>query len=194
MPKSLNDLFRLVILANELDNSIALVLCFSDPDGVRSGKSGWSFGVCQFDTQNNDSALDCLRACGFTSDEIKGIVLQAVDVKPLAVKLAAHADIVENYDTAQLSKCLNDALNFDTQFGVPLADTTAILAQADYTNQYGSMGNGSKVYYLGLGRPITAEDILDFKLNHTVYGKAHPDDCRRRYNNLLRIVAANKGE
>lgn len=134
MSKTLNELFREVILLNELSGNLKFALRFSDPDGMRSGKSGWSFGVCQYDTQNNENALKCLRECGFTEAEIQGIVNQTIDVKPLAVKLVAHADIVEKWDILQLDYCLNKALNFDSDKGIPLADTSAILAGADYVN------------------------------------------------------------
>lgn len=186
--KTLNELFRLVILANELSNNLKFALRFSDPDGVRSGKSGWSFGVCQFDTQNNGQALGCLRECGFTEAEIDGIVRQSIDVKPLAARLAAHADVVAKYDELQLSHCLNKALGFDERHGIPVADTSAILAGADYVNQYGSQGQGAVAYYRALARPITAEDVLNFKLAKTKYGREHGDDCRRRYRNIIDIL------
>lgn len=188
--KTLNELFREVILANELENNLAFALRFSDPDGTRSGKSGWSYGVCQFDTRNNDAAIACLKECSFTAAEIEGIVHQTIDVKPLAAKLIAHADIVARYDAQQLSYCLNKALNFDSDYGIPVAGTAAILAGADYVNQYGSQGQGAVAYYKSLGRPITAEDVLNFKLSCTKYGKEHPGDCRRRYDNLIKIVEA----
>jgi hypothetical protein len=186
--KTLNELFRQVILANELDNNLSFALRFSDPDGVRSGKSGWSFGVCQFDTQNNDAALACLKECGFSTDEIQGIVHQTIDVKPLAAKLADHADVVARYDEEQLSGCLNRGLNFCLSRGVPLQDSAAILAVADYFNQYGSMGDGAEAYFDKLGRAITAKDVLDFKLTATKYGREHPADCKRRYDNVVKIV------
>lgn len=187
---TLNELFRKVILLNELSGNLAFALRFSDPDGVRSGKSGWSFGVCQYDTQNNPRALDCLRECGLTPQEIDGVVKQTIDVKPLAAKLKAHADIVEKYDIMQLDYCLNKALNFDSDYGIPVVDTRAILAGADYVNQYGSQGNGAVAYYKSLGRPITALDVLNFKLTCTKYGKEHPDDCRRRYDNIIKVIGA----
>lgn len=186
--QTLNEIFRRVILANELDNNTAAALRFSDPDGVLSGKSGWSFGISQFDTQNNDQALVCLRECGFTENEIYGVVHQTVDVKPLASKLKAGADIIARYDTQQLSHCLNKALNFDEKYGIPQSGPGAILASADYVNQYGSQGQGAVAYYKGLGRPITAEDVLNFKLTCTKYGKEHPKDCRRRYDNLMKVL------
>lgn len=192
MPKTLNELFRKIILANELEGSLKHALTFSDPDGVRSGKSGWSFGVCQFDTQNNDSALECLLECGFDSDEITGIVKQTIDVKPLAEKLREHADVVAKWDTIQLSYCLNKALQYQTEHGVPMADSAAILACADYVNQYGSQGMGMLAWLQALGRPVTAKDILDFKLTRTKYGKEHPADCKRRYSNLIKIMEAEQ--
>lgn len=187
--QTLNSLFHKLILANELDNNLATALRFSDPDGKLSGKSGWSFGVCQYDTQNNDSALQCLKECGFSVPEIKGIVEQTVDIKPFSARLQEHADIVEKWDTLQLSYCLNKALNFQTEHGLVMADNAAILACADYINQYGSQGSGMLAWFKKLGRPIVAEDVLSFKLNYTKYGKEHPADCRRRYANLVKLMS-----
>lgn len=187
--KTLNELFYDLILLNELDGNLNAALRFSDPDGVLSGKSGWSFGVCQFDTRNNDQAIECLKACHFTNAEIEGIVKQTIDVKPLAAKLKDSAEIVEAYSTKQLSYCLNNAMVFNESHCVPVVDTAALLAQADYVNQYGSMGNGMAAYLKGLERPVVAHDILDFKLTHTKYGKEHPKDCQRRFNNIAKVMA-----
>lgn len=189
--KSLNELFRCLILANELDNTIDLAFRFSDPDGGRSGKSGWSFGVCQFDTRNNDQALKCLAAMGFTRDEIDGIVDQTIDVRPFAARLKAHSDIIAEYDEAQLSRCLFSAMNFCAAHNLPVVDTGAILASADYVNQYGSQGEQFAAFVKGLERPLVAEDILDFKLMHTVYGERFPRDCKRRYDNLVDLMKHN---
>lgn len=185
---TINELFRKVILANELDNSLPLALKFSDPDGVRSGKSGWSFGVCQFDTQNNDMALQCLKGCGFSPDQIKGIVNQTIDVAPFAAKLKANADTIAKYDEIQLAKCINSAIAFNESHSIPVVDTAALLAQADYVNQYGSMGDGFAKFLNGIDRPIEARDILEFKLEHTKYGREHPKDCQRRYDNLMKVM------
>jgi hypothetical protein len=188
--KTLNDLFYKLILLNELSGNVKAALRFSDPDGLRSGKSGWSYGVCQFDTQNNDMALTCLRECGFTEAEIRGIVDQTIDVRPLAAKLQANAKTIEKYSTAQLTGCLNSAMNVCTTKSVPATDTAAILALADYVNQYGSIGPQFVSFLLGLDRPVVARDILTFKLEHTKYGRAHPSDCNRRYNNIGKVMVA----
>jgi hypothetical protein len=188
--KAMNELFRLVILANELDNSMKLAFTFSDPDGVRSGKSGWSFGVCQFDTRNNNQALACLAECGFNSDEIHSIVDQTIDVRPLSARLKEHSDIIAKYDEAQLSRCIFSALDFYNRHNIPVTDTGAILASADYVNQYGSQGDGFAAYMKSLSRPVVAADILEFKVKHTVYGKRCPKDCERRFDNLVKILDA----
>lgn len=186
--QTLNELFRKLILANELDNNLRAALRFSDPDGALSGKSGWSFGVCQYDTQNNDAALQCLKECGFSSAEIAGICAQTVDVKPFVVRLQANADIIAKWDSLQLSHCLNKALNFQVEHGLVMADSAAILACADYVNQYGSQGDGMLAWLKDLGRPVKAEDVLTFKLTRTKYGKDRPADCRRRYANLVKLI------
>lgn len=186
--KTLNELFREVILANELENKIRLALEFSDPDGVRSGKSGWSFGVSQFDTQNNDAAIECLKECGFSSAEIRGIVNQKVDVRPFAARLAAHAEVIERYDEAQLGRCVNSAMNVVAGNGIRAESPGGILALADYVNQYGSIGPQFVKFMVELGRPVIAADVLNFKLLHTKYGREHKGDCKRRYANLIEIV------
>lgn len=190
--KTLNELFYDVILLNELGGDPSAALRFSDPDGA-SGRSGWSFGLCQFDTRHNAEAVNCLVDCGFTQDEIHGVVDQTVDVRPLAARLVAHKDVVARYDEAQLSRCLNRALEFNVAHGIIMVDTTALLAVADYVNQYGSEGDGIAAYFnaIDLKRPVVGQDVQNFKLNHTKYGREHPEDCIRRYNNILKVVAAN---
>jgi hypothetical protein len=186
--KTLNELFVRLISLNELDGNESFIYRFSDPDGVRSGKSGWSFGLCQFDTQNNDRALDCLKECGFTEAEIDGIVHQTVDVKPLAAKLVAHPDVLAKYDTAQLKHCLDRGLDACLSHGVPMDDTGVILACADYVNQYGSCGEGMMKWLDDLNRPFTSKDVLRWKLENTKYGRKHSADCQRRYDNLIKVL------
>ena len=188
MSKTLNELFVELISLNELDGNTDFIYRFSDPDGVRSGKSGWSFGLCQFDCQNNDRALECLKECGFTAEEIDGIVHQTIDVKPLAAKLVAHPDILTKYDTAQLKHCLDRGLDACLSHGVPMSDTGAVLAVSDYVNQYGSCGDGMLKWLTDLNRPFTANDVLRWKLEETKYGREHPSDTRRRYNNLIKVL------
>ena len=181
--------FRDIIIANECGGDPSVAVEFSDPDGVRSGKSGWSFGLCQFDLQNNSLATACLKACCFTPEEIFGLVRQTIDPKPLEAKLREHRTVIESFDAAQLRGCLENALRICDRFKIQLADDTALLAIADYDNQYHLSAlnkPGYLVNYLTLlGRPATAADILTFKLDHTTYGQKCPGDCKRRHANVI---------
>jgi hypothetical protein len=191
--KTMNELFADLIFQNECDSNEDFIYRFSDPDGVRSGKSGWSFGRVQWDTQNNDSALACLSECGFTHDEIDEIVRQTIDVKPFAARLAAHADIITRYDEMQLGDCIESAVNFCNAYKIPVTDTGALLALADTVNQYGSLGNGSASYLRKVDHPITAADILAMKLTWKYSTSSHRghDDTIRRYDNLINILDQN---
>ena len=185
--ETLNDLFRKLILLNELSGNLDAALRLSLCSG---GKSGYSFGESQLDINNNPAAVACLKECGFSDLEISLLQAKQVDPHTFTPRLQAHADIIAKYDEAQLSECLDRALNFDSDHGVPLADTAAILAEADFDNQYGSQGNVQLAWLLALGRPITAVDILNFKLSETVYGKENPGDCKRRFANIAKVLAA----
>jgi hypothetical protein len=191
--KSLEELFRLLIFENECDGDESVIYNFSDADGVRSGKSGYSFGVSQLDTKNNSQALACLSECGFTDAEIDCIINQTIDVKPFAPQLAAHADIIKKYDEAQLKYCVAGATEFVDKYHVPVVDTAALLAVADTINQYGSCGHGSASYLLALGRPVTAKDVLAMKLTwkYAQASKHNHDDTIRRYSNLMEVVSQN---
>lgn len=182
--KTLNELFRDLILQNELSGNEHAALRFSNA----SSTSGLSFGVSQLDITHNDSAVNCLHECGFEDAEIEELQAKTCDWRSMSARLASHADIIEKYDEAQLKYCLDKSLNFATSHGVPMADTAAILAAADYVNQYGSEGDGILAYFEILGHPFTAEDILYFKLNKTKYGREYPDDCHRRYNNIAKVL------
>ena len=183
--------FRKVILANELSNNLAAALRFSLAPG---GKSGYSFGVCQLDVSNNPAAAACLRACGFTLEEIEDLKAKTADVRALDPKLVAGAATIELFDDIQLNSCITRSQAILANFKITPADDTALLAIADYNNQYylsavnkpGYLVN----YLVNLRRPFTALDVLNFKLNDTPYGKSHPEDCKRRYDNLLKVVAA----
>ncbi len=189
--KTMEQLFREVILWNEVSGNQNAILRFSDPDGP-SGRSGWSFGLCQFDTRHNDAAVACLKELGFTPAEVNLVRDQAGNVKPLEAKLKAGAAIIERYDTAQLARCLHSALNTTTSNGILAVDTGGILCLADYVNQYGSIGP-SFVKYLNehdLDKDITPAEVQAWKLT-TAYGQKHKGDCERRYNNILKVLREN---
>lgn len=185
---NLAERFRKIILANELDNSTAHIYRFSDPDGIRSGKSGWSFAICQFDINNNPRSILCLQACGFTTDEIAGLKAQTIaDMAPMHAKLKAAATVVDTWGNAQLQECLTHATHLLTASAISF-DESGLLACADYHNQF-YMSKGGKLHrHLDtLHKIINAEDILAFKLT-LPWGNKRPDDVRRRHQNIVRIL------
>lgn len=185
---NLQELYRKIILANELDGSTVHAYKFSDPDGIRSGKSGWSFGVCQFDINNNPRAIDCLRECGFTTDEISRLKSQTLqDMKPMHTKLLANCTIIDRYDDGQLAECLNWPAQLCKQSGITLTDG-GLIAVADYHNQfYMSRGGKMHKHLQSLGHPVTADDIYKFKLS-LPWGVKRPDDVKRRHQNIITIL------
>jgi hypothetical protein len=182
--------FIKIIQLNEIGDDDPYV--FSDPDGVRSGKAGWSFGPCQFDIANNSAAVICLARIGFTKDEIQGLIAQTIDVAPLNSKLKNGAPVIQTFSQNQLRYCVDGATDFINKYHVPCVDSVATLMLADTINQYGSLGHGSASYLLALGRPITAKDVLAMKLTWK-YAKASQhnyDDTIRRYNNVVKVAPA----
>jgi len=182
------ELYRKIIFANELDNSISHVYKFSDPDGIRTGKSGWSFGMSQFDINNNPQAIICLRECDFTTDEIGRLKSQTLqDMKPMNTKLLANCTIVDRFDDQQFGECLQIPAELCKRSGIELTDP-GHLALADYHNQfYMSRGGKMHTHLQTLGRPVTAEDIYQFKLA-LPWGQKRPDDVKRRHNNIIRLI------
>jgi len=185
---NLQELYRRIILENELEGSTSHAYKFSDPDGVRSGKSGWSFGICQFDINNNPQAIICLRACDFTTDEIAGLKAQTIaNMKPLNTKLLTNCTIIDRFDDQQFNECLQVPATLCKASGIQLT-TGGHLALADYHNQlYMSRGGKCHTWAKNVGHPITAQDVYKFKLS-LQWGQDRPDDVKRRHNNIIRIL------
>ncbi|QOX79811.1 hypothetical protein FY034_13010 [Trichlorobacter lovleyi] len=189
----LNDLLRQALIKNELGGNMALVYRFSDADGVRTGKSGYSFGVAQFDIANNHRAIECLKECGFTDADIARLRTQTGPIGDLNDKLAAHKSVVDLYDTAQIDGTINWVRGISKAAGIVYADDEAFIHACDYHNQYDMKAHGKAISYLAkLGRPVTGQDIHKYKLG-TIWGKKRPDDVERRYNNIRKLFATSKG-
>jgi hypothetical protein len=190
--------FAKALVANELGNQLSLVYRFSDADGVRTGKSGWSFGIVQFDINNNANALLCLKECDFTTDEMAALRRQDADVQMSAMdaKLLAHREVVDRWDRRQIQACLTWPMNLCTELGVDFSDEETLLHVADYHNQFG-MSRGGKMYrwLQAITGAVTAEMVRDFKytlpwgVKQKAKNRQH-DDVWRRYANIVRITGA----
>jgi len=180
--------YEKVTLANELANNEKAAYRFSDPDGILTGKSGWSFGTSQFDINNNPLAIICLRECGFTTDEIAGLKAQTItDMRPMHNKLLANCTIIDRYDDQQFKECLAVPAALCKSSGISLTDG-GLIALADYHNQfYMSKGGKMHKHLQTIGRPVTEDDIYKFKLS-LPWGQKRKDDVDRRHQNIVRIM------
>jgi hypothetical protein len=182
---------RDVITENEVGSNADLIYCFSDPDGVRTGKSGWSFGRCQFDLQNNKSAGNILGQCGFSMSEINGLTRQVYHSQQMAIfdqRLLKNASVVDAADEAEFREIVKHVRAVLISSGVRLANAETFIHLCDYHNQLRLDYGGRCVRYMQrLDREIKAQDILDCKLT-TFWGKKRPDDVQRRFNNVVRIA------
>jgi hypothetical protein len=179
-------IFRKIIFINELGGNKDFLYRFSDPDG-RAGRSGYSFGLCQFDVSHNPEAVLCLRECEFTTDEIAGLKSQAIDAESLEWKLAENKQVVDRWDNRQIDQSLTHPVDICIRSGIDVEEK-AMYHLADYHNQF-YMSKGGKMhrFLLALQRPVTPEDILNLKL-HTQWGKLRSGDVHRRYNNIVAIL------
>ena len=138
--KPFPSVFYKILMANELGNDPSLILKFSDPDGVRTGKSGYSFGVSQFDLKNNPSAVRCLKDCGFSQNEIEDLVNQPsisdTRLEYYNSKLASSSDKVEQFDLDHMQQSLDHVGKLcNALAGIHLQDMETFYHIADYHNQ-----------------------------------------------------------
>lgn len=193
LEKPFPEVFYKILVANELGNDLSLILKFSDPDGIRTGKSGYSFGVSQFDLKNNSLSIQCLQECGFTQLEIQELVNQPsisdTHMIHYTSKLEQASEIVERYDHKHMSESLDHVGNLcNTLSGIHLQDMETFYHIADYHNQFHFTKDGKLHTHLKEQKgEITPTTILNFKLNKTEWGQKRPDDVMRRYNNIAAI-------
>lgn len=172
------------LLANELGGQLAAAYRFSDA----GGKSGVSFGRCQWDLNNNPAAAAILKECGFTQLEIAALESkQLVNKTGLNAKLMAAKDIVDKYDQREIGAAVDWVRNCCEDAHVEINSDEAFVHLCDYHNQFYLNPHGKCMQHLiKLARPVSAEDILAYKKT-TTWGKSRPDDIWRRWNNIHRI-------
>jgi hypothetical protein len=198
VPVELQLLFAKCIIANEIGNDVSLAYRFSDPDGERTGKSGWSFGICQFDIFNNQNATKILKECGFSNTEIQGLKDQTVDVASLNHKLIDGYEVINKWDAKQLKECLVRALTNCMGIGIDFSSEEVLLHLADYDNQFYFAPKGKLYKFLLDEEQISPELFLQWKRTSTEWGikqtalhgeDANKNDVLMRYNNIAKIYA-----
>jgi hypothetical protein len=184
----LRDLLRRILLANELGGVASAAYRFSDPDGP--GRSGYSFGVCQFDLRHNRHAREGLAECGFSPFEIDVLVLQVCAVAKLPeynAKLLAASATVDRLDDEEFDAIARHVLRVVANADLHLVNEEAFLHLCDYHNQFHLDYSGKAVqHFKRRALPVDASAILDYKLT-TAWARKRADDVRRRYDNIARI-------
>jgi hypothetical protein len=183
-------IYRSIIIDNELGGDGDLAYELSRPSG---GKSGLSFGVVQYDINNNANAVACLKEIGFIPSEITALQTEpnTVQLSPFNERLMSHRDIVDKWDDMQLESCLAHSMLVCTMTKAQFSDISGFMMIADYDNQLHVDMNGPLYKWLQVNSngSLTPEIIRDWKLHFTLWGKTNPDDVERRYANVVKVCA-----
>jgi len=185
-----------VLTRNEIGSDRSKAYCFSDPDGVESGKSGYSFGRVQFDIENNWTAIDCLRACGFRPKDLDRLFEQKGPISDLNIKLEGKSYVVDRFDMLHTVESVEHCKRLIEDSDIKLSSVETFLHIVDYHSQL-YMSEGGKLHRHLKSLMITArwevdpKNILNFKLNHTKWGRERPDDVRRRFKNIEAFCETN---
>lgn len=168
------------IAMNEISGNLSVAYRFSRASG---GNSGYSFGRSQFDVSNNPFVSQFLRnKCGFTAEDINTLLRLEKDVTGLNNKLREHTKEIDDYDLQHTKEMITYVGTLLSDLDVENEETFVHLV--DYHNQFNLSKNGKMHKYLKTLKFATSENILNFKLYQTKWGKEHPHDVKRRYNNI----------
>lgn len=168
------------IAMNEISGNLSVAYRFSRASG---GNSGYSFGRSQFDVSNNRYAVIFLRKkCNFMSKDINILLRLDKDVSELNKKLREHKKEIDEYDLQHIKNMIKYVGGILSDLEVENEETFVHLV--DYHNQFNLSKNGKMHRYLQTLKFATSENVLNFKLYQTKWGKEHPHDVKRRYNNI----------
>jgi hypothetical protein len=177
---TITELCKQAIIQNEVGGDLSLAYKFSDPDGVRSGKSGYSFGVSQFDIENNWDGILCLKDCGFRPKDMDRLFEQRGDISDLDKKLKKNALVVDLYDKDHLYRSIQ---HVSIYCGTEMSDETFVHL-VDYHNQFYITPNGKMHRFLkSLDHRPTPVDIFEFKKTLRWY-EVNPADVVRRFETI----------
>lgn len=185
------DDIRTFLLKNEIGPDQSLIYKFSDPDGYRTGRSGWSFGCSQFDLSHNSSADEILEAAGFDRKDIDVLVRQtnAANMDKYNAMLLAGRSTIDHADFEHMRESFYHCLKLVVDKEILLENFGVLYHLVDYHNQFSMSPNGKIHRHLQrLNRTITSKDILTFKLKNTLWGRKRPDDVNRRYENVALVI------
>lgn len=181
-----------IFVLNETGN-ISNIYKFSDADGLKNLKSGYSFGLLQYDVNANPVvATNLLTSIGFTKTEIQRIMARDAKISDLQLKLQTPMakSIIDKHDKEEIGKYITYILTSFNDLKGKIKDLRTFVELIDFHNQFHMNVNGGMHTFLKTiisnGKTITAEDIKSFKLK-TKYGQQYPKDVNRRFDNITSV-------
>lgn len=173
------------ITKNEVSGNLKIIYRFIR--AKQGTKSGWSFGRMQFDVKHSKTARIFLEQNGFSKDEI-GLLRYSKTLKTsvrtkLNKKLLSIKEKVDELDEKHLAR---EVKYVREVFGTKRCkDWQTLMHVIDYHNQFYLSPHGKMMNYFKERNSVSSEDILNFKLNNTKWGKVCRSDVMRRYRNIV---------
>lgn len=169
-----------ILALNEISGNENMICRFS----YAGGKSGYSFGRSQFDVTHNLAARKFLKEkCNFATDEIARLLNLDKNITDLNNKLSKFRKEIDELDLSHVKEMIKYVGSLEH---MPLVDTEKTFIQLiDYHNQFNLSKNGKLHNWLKERDFIISKTILDFKLKQTKWGREHPQDVIRRFNNIV---------
>lgn len=168
-----------VIALNEISGNEKVICRFSFAGGI----SGYSFGRSQFDVTHNQAARNFLvKNCNFTKNEINRLLRMDKNISDLNLKLEKYRKEIDEFDKKHIEDMVKHVTSLEKLPEIENEKTFVHLV--DYHNQFNMSKNGKFHLWLKEKTFITSEDVLLFKLRCTKWGAEHPEDVKRRWNNI----------
>ena len=168
-----------VISLNEISGNENVICKFS----YAGGKSGYSFGRSQFDVTHNVRARNFLKnICGFSDHDINKLLKLDKDIGYLNERLKLFRTHIDKLDKEHINQMVNYVASLKE---LPeFENEKTFVHLVDYHNQYNLSKNGLMHRFIKGKKILKSEDILNFKLKETKWGREQPRDVKRRYNNI----------
>ena len=167
-----------VLALNEISGNEKVITKFSFAGGI----SGYSFGRSQFDVKHNPNSRSFLiNSCGFTQKDIDRLLALDKDISDLNEKLVAHRAEIDEYDLKHVKDMIDYVSSLD---GIPDITLKTFVHLVDYHNQFSLSKNGKLHSWIKTRSTLVPEDLLEFKLQQTKWGREQPQDVKRRWINI----------
>ena len=168
-----------VIALNEISGNENVICKFS----YAGGKSGYSFGRSQFDVTHNARARNFLKnICGFSNQDMEKLLNLDKDINHLNERLKLFRVDIDKLDREHIQQMVNYVASLE---GMPeFENEKTFVHLVDYHNQFNISKNGLMHRFIKSKKIITSQNILNFKLRETKWGREQPRDVKRRYNNI----------